>query len=205
MRTPAPPYVALNQNLENTMKAPSFLKLALTSLLLPLAAVAQSGTTTTSTFDPGTPPAPGTLEFTIGGNGAANKDLDNSLGGLNFSIGKYLNSASEIVLRQSVNYTNPNNAGKDWSGSTRIAFDQHILPRGNVRPFVGVNLGGIYGDNVRDTWAGGLEAGAKFYVIPRTFVYAMAEYAWLFRHAKDINNRFDEGQFNWSIGVGFHF
>jgi hypothetical protein len=188
------------------MKKTSYFKIALALALLPLAGWAQ-GTATTSAarFDPGSPPGPGTLEFTIGANGAANKDLDSSFGGLNFSVGQYLNASSLVVVRQSVNYSNPSPGGTNWNGSTRVAFDQHILPRGSVRPFVGANIGGVYGDGVRDTWAGGLEAGAKFYVIPRTFIYAMAEYAWFFRHARDINDRFDEGQFNWSVGVGFHF
>ncbi|MEO6569881.1 MAG: hypothetical protein ABIO94_14050 [Opitutaceae bacterium] len=189
------------------MKPASLIKIGLATVLLPLAAWAQTPATTTSatTFDPGTPPAPGTLEFTIGGNGAANKDLDSSFGGLNFSVGQYLNATSLVVLRQSVNYSNPSPGGKSWGGSTRVAYDVHILPSGAVRPFVGVNLGGIYGDAIRDSWAGGLEGGAKFYVIPRTFVYAMAEYAWLFRRAKDINNQFNDGAFNFSVGVGFHF
>jgi hypothetical protein len=192
----------------NTMNNPlSFLKLSFAAAMLPLAALAQTPMTTSSaTFDPGLPPVQGTREFTFGGNGASNKDLNDSFGGLNFSIGQYLNAASLVAIRQSVNYSNPSPGGRAWNGSTRVAYDHHLLPHGSrVRPFVGVNLGGVYGDGVRDTWAGGLEGGAKFYVIPRTFIYAMAEYAWLFRHAKDINDRFDDGQFNWSVGVGLHF
>ena len=149
--------------------------------------------------------APGAWEFTLGGNGASNRHFDNSLGGLNVSAGYYLREAAEIVLRQSVNYSNPNNGNAAWNGSTRIAFDQHILPRGAVRPFVGVNLGGIYGEGVRDTGAAGLEAGAKFYVMPRTFIYALVEYDWFFRKARDLSDRFDTGEYNWSVGVGFHF
>lgn len=186
------------------MKAPSALSVLLFATLLPLAAVAQTATSGPA-FDPANPPAPGTMEFTIGGGGVSNKDLDDSFGGVNFSVGQYVGIASQLVLRQSINYSNPDVGGDSWVGSTRIAFDQHILARGTVRPFVGVNVGGIYGDGVNDSFAAGLEAGAKFYVIPRTFVYVMGEYAWLFRQAKNLNNRFDDGQFNWSVGVGFHF
>jgi hypothetical protein len=189
------------------MKTPSLLKkIGLAALLVPCAAFAQNTpVVTTNTFDPGTPPAQGTLEFTLGGNGASNKDFDDSFGGINFSVGQYLNPTSLVAIRQTVNYTNPNTGGKDWAGSTRVAYDLHVMPRGRARPFIGANFGGIYGDGVRDSFAAGLETGVKFYVIPRTFVYAMAEYAWLFRQAKDINDRFDDGQFNWSVGVGFHF
>jgi hypothetical protein len=186
------------------MKSFSLIKLGLASLLIPLTALAQ--TTTGSSRSSGDYDAsPGAWEFTFGGNGASNKDFDDSFGGLNVSAGYYLQNASVVVLRQSVNYANPNNAGTAWNGSTRIAFDQHILPRGIVRPFVGLNFGGVYGDSVNDTWAAGLEGGAKFYIVPRTFIYAMAEYDWFFRQARNLTDRFSDGQWNWSIGVGFHF
>ena len=61
--------------------------------------------------------------------------------------------------------------------------------RGPLRPFVGVNVGGVYGDRVSDTFAAGLEAGAKFYVQPRTFVYAMVEYGWFFEDSDDVDDK----------------
>src|SRR3954452_9915289 len=127
------------------MKTSSYLKIVSAIVLLPLAGWAQgtTATTTSSRFAPGAAPAPGTLEFTFGGNGAAHKQLDSSFGGLNFSVGQYLNAASLVVIRQSINYSNPSPGGTDWNGSTRLALDQHILPRGSVRPFVGINLGGV--------------------------------------------------------------
>jgi hypothetical protein len=33
-----------------------------------------------------------------------------------------------------------------WNGSTRLAFDQLIIPRSAWRPFIGLNIGGVYGD-----------------------------------------------------------
>ena len=192
-------------NHKTSMKTKTLFKIGCVALLFPLAATAQTSVSGTPAFDPSDPPAPGTREFTIGANGASNKDMDDSFGGLNFSVGQYLGAASEVVIRQTINYSNPNNGGRQWNGATRVAFDQHLTARGTVRPFVGVNLGGVYGEAVQDTWTAGLEAGAKFYVIPRTFIFAMGEYAWFFRQAKDLNNRFDDGQFNWSVGVGFHF
>ena len=170
-------------------------------LLVPAAALAQT-----------TVPVPGDFarragehEFTLGGGGATNKDFDNSFGGVNFSYGWYTSPTQEWVVRQSVNYSNPNNGPQRWNGSTRVAFDQHFAARGALRPFVGANLGGVYGEGVSDTFAAGLEGGAKFYVQPRTFVYAMAEYGWFFRHARSLDNRFSDGQFNWGVGIGFNF
>lgn len=182
------------------MKARNF-AVYLVAALLPCAVIAQ--TTITTPADPTR--RGGDREFTLGGNGASNKDFDDSFGGVNFSYGWYLNETQEVVLRQSIDYSNPSNGDDSWNGSTRIAFDQHLTPYGALRPFVGVNAGGVYGDAVRDTFAAGLEVGAKYYVQPRTFVYALVEYGWFFRHARDVEDRFDDGQFNWSVGVGFNF
>jgi hypothetical protein len=147
----------------------------------------------------------GDREFTIGGSGASNTDFNDSFGGANLSYGWYTNETQAWVLRQSINYSNPRVGATAWNGSTRIAFDQHLLGRGSMRPFIGANAGRVYGDGVRDTWAAGLEVGAKFYVQTRTFVYTMAEYGWFFKRARDVDNRFRDGQFNWSLGLGFNF
>ena len=45
----------------------------------------------------------------------------------------------------------------------------------------------------------------KFYVTPRSFIYAMANYGWLFRHDEAIAARFSTGLWNWGVGVGFNF
>jgi hypothetical protein len=180
-------------------------------IILPIAAAAQSSA---SDYDRASLTSDqygahaGNNEFTLGGGGTSNKDLNDSLGGLNFSLGHYLTDAHELVIRQSVNYSNPRNASRTWNGSTRLAADQFIISHGALRPFIGVNVGGVYGDNVRDTWAAGLEAGLKYYVQPRTFIEATVEYDWYFRHANSINNvrnSFDTGQWNWGVGIGFNF
>lgn len=196
------------------MKLTPLGRISLIAVLLPLAAFAQS-----------TAPAPGTTaddlsaggnmesfdrqrgdrEFTIGGSGATNKDFDESLGGVSFSYGSYVNEVMAVVLRQSISYSNPNVGGTEWNGSTKVAFDYHLMERDRWRPFVGVNAGRIYGESVRDTWAAGLEGGVKYYVMPRTFIAATIEYGWLFQHSRGVEDRFDDGQWNWSVGVGFNF
>jgi hypothetical protein len=175
------------------------------SLLLAATVAATAQTTVSSPSGDITVRRAGEREFTIGGAGATNKDFDDSFGGVNFSYGWYTSETNEWVIRQSINYSNPSNGGQAWNGATRIAFDYHIAARGALRPFVGVNAGGVYGDRVRETFAAGLETGAKYYVQPRTFIYAMAEYGWFFRRARNVDNSFSDGQFNWSVGVGFNF
>jgi hypothetical protein len=176
-------------------------KIKLTSCLLicllPMAAWAQTVVDPTRQT--------GEREFTLGGGGAANKDFDNTFGGVNFSYGVYINPTLMWAIRQSINYSNPDSGGTQWNGATRLAIDQHLTARGALRPFVGANIGGVYGDAVRDTFAAGLEGGLKYYVQPKTFVYFIAEYGWFFRKARSIDNSFDDGQFNWGVGLGYNF
>ncbi len=165
----------------------SILKISWLAVALPLVALAQAQDQTqvpvpaashAITNDYKYTPSADNLEFTLGGSGVSNKKLDSSAGGVNFSIGQYLNDSLLVSIRQTVNYRNPNTGGTAWDGSTLAAVDEHF-GQSALRPFLGLNFGGIYGDGVKDTWAAGLEGGLKYYVQPRTFLFALAEYEWL--------------------------
>lgn len=188
--------------MQTTMKN-SILTTCLFLVALPLAAVAQTTVTTPGAID--VVRRVGEHEITLGGSGGSNTSFDSSFGGLNFSYGTYFNPTLLGQLRQSVNYSNPDIGGTQWNGSTKLAVQQHLTARGRVRPFVGVNFGRVYGDAVQDTWAAGLEAGAKFYVQSHTFVYVMAEYGWFFERARRIDNSFGDGQLNFGVGIGYNF
>jgi hypothetical protein len=144
-------------------------------------------------------------EFTLGGSGSSNKSLDHSLGGVNFSVGYFTSSTFEIAVRQTVNYSNPAGSnGTQYDGSTFLALDQHF-DMGRFRPFVGLNFGGLYGESTTDTWAAGLEGGLKYYVQPKTFLFALLDYEWTFKNSDAAGDNFDSGAFLWTMGVGFNF
>ncbi len=145
----------------------------------------------------------GDWEFTVGGGGGTNKDFDNSLGGINFSVGYFLSDTLEISARQAASYSNGSAGGASYNGSTFVALDQHF-GTGRVRPFVGLNLGGLYGDTTNDTWAAGIEGGVKVYVLPKTFVFALVNYAWTFNDSTNAKDSFNDGALLWSLGVGFN-
>ena len=146
----------------------------------------------------------GNWEFTLGGSGTSNKDLDNSLGGVNFSVGYFLNDTLEISARQSVSYSNGPGGNAEYDGSTFVSLDQH-LGTSRLRPFLGINFGGLYGDNTTDTFAAGLDGGLKFYVKAQTFLYALVNYEWTFDNSNEVTDHFDDGAFLWSTGIGFNF
>ncbi len=171
------------------------------ALALPVAGSAQS------TVPYGDTPT-GTRELSLGGGGASNNDLDDSFGALNFSYGYFLGPELLLALRQDVSYANPRGGDTSWNGATRLALSHHLgsgSANSTVRPFIGISAGRIYGDNVRDTWAAGLETGAKFYVQQRTFVFLNISYDWLFEDEDDIDDTFGDGRFGWGLGVGFNF
>ncbi|MFT3830803.1 MAG: hypothetical protein QM691_13955 [Opitutaceae bacterium] len=146
----------------------------------------------------------GDWEFTVGGSGVSNNDLDNSLGGVDFSVGRFATDSLLLSVRQSVSYANGSGGDAKWDGSTFLALDQHF-GTGRLQPFAGVNVGGLYGGRTSDTWAAGIEVGVKYYVAPRTFLRALVNYAWTFNDSDAASDNFDNGAFLWSIGAGFNF
>ena len=150
-------------------------------------------------------PIKGVQELTFGGSGGSNNELSDSFGGGSASYGMYFNNEWQGVIRQSLNYRNPSGGATTWDGATRIGADYHITTLGMAMPFFGATFGRIYGTSLRDTWAAGLEAGLKYYVQRKVFVFAMGEYNWLFQRARDVDNNFGDGQIIFTAGIGFNF
>ena len=171
--------------------------IALTALLAaaPLTALAQQNYVG---------PQAGDKEFSLSGSGSSDQNGDNANFGISGDLGYYLTPDLEMGIRQSVNYDNPANSNSDWNGATRGFADYHFLHNA-FRPFVGGSLGGIYGDNVNDSGFAGLEVGAKYYVREKTFVTGRAEYQWFFDSADEADNRFSDGAWAYTVGLGFNF
>ncbi|HLP26680.1 MAG TPA: hypothetical protein VK477_13450, partial [Acidobacteriota bacterium] len=55
-------------------------------------------------------PRRGDRELIIGGSGGADRSLDNSFGGASVSYGYFVNDSLSGILRQSINYANPEDA-----------------------------------------------------------------------------------------------
>lgn len=150
-------------------------------------------------------------ELTLGGGGVNSEDFDGFVARIDGSLGYYFNETWEVSIRQSIAYDdigfNPAGGGSSMDGSTRVALDVHfpLGDRSQWVPFLGANIGFVYGDTVSDTWAAAPEAGLKYYVNSTTFIFAMAEYQFFFDTADDADEAADDGQFLYTIGVGFRF
>ncbi|HEX8911685.1 MAG TPA: outer membrane beta-barrel protein [Humisphaera sp.] len=150
------------------------------------------------------------FELTLGGGAAHGPDLNGFSGNVNASIGYYFTDTLEGSVRQTVQYTDigsTGGGGAAWNGSTRLALDLHF-PLGDRRrivPFIGANIGYVYGESVNDTWEAAPEAGVKVYLDDRTFVFVQAEYQFFFDQNSDASSAFSDGSFVYSIGLGFRF
>jgi hypothetical protein len=140
-------------------------------------------------------PQSGDWEFILSGAGSSDEDFDTNTFGVTFSIGYFFTEALELALRQSVFISS--NGSTDASGTTRVVLDYHF-DLDCWRPFVGGSLGATYGDVPDDTFLGGFEGGAKWYVKPETFIFGMVELLWLF-------DSDDDAQWVYTLGIGFNF
>ena len=148
-------------------------------------------------------PEAGDWEFTLSGAGSNNKEFDAGTANVVGDLGYYLTDDVAAIFRQSVGYSSGNN-GEDWSANSRIALDYHFT-FDDIRPFIGVNIGYIYGDAVDDTWAAGPEVGVKWYVRDGAFIFGRMEYQFFFDSADDVDKNFDDGNFIYALGIGLNF
>jgi outer membrane protein W len=146
-------------------------------------------------------------EITLGLGASHSADLNGFNASGNVSIGYFLTNDLELSVRQTLSYTDISAAGGSaWDGSTRLALDWHFTmgDRGQVRPFIGANIGYVYGDSVSDTWEAAPEAGIKVMVGSNAFIYVMVEYQFFF-NTDSSSDVFSDGQFLYTAGVGFRF
>ncbi len=146
----------------------------------------------------------GDKEITLGGAGSSDKDFDDTVFSVQGSWGQYLSEASLWGVRQTVNARDTEGESVKFDGSTRVFYDYHF-GTGKARPFIGASIGGVYGDRVDETFMAGPEVGFKYWVQDKTFITAMAEYQFLFKSGSDAQDRYDDGVFLYSIGIGFNY
>ncbi|EPL60942.1 hypothetical protein VF687_07335 [Stutzerimonas sp. Brlt_13] len=146
----------------------------------------------------------GDKEITLGGAGSSDKDFDDTVFSVQGSWGQYLSESSLWGVRQTVNARDTEGESVKFDGSTRVFYDYHF-GNGKARPFIGASIGGVYGDRVDETFMAGPEIGFKYWVQDKTFITAMAEYQFLFKSGSDAQDRYDDGVFLYSIGIGFNY
>lgn len=144
-------------------------------------------------------------ELLLTGNGSNDNDFNNGGFNVNAQVGYYFTDQWQVNLRQGFGYSDFGDSS--WTGATRIGVDYHFDMGQDQRwvPFVGAELGYLYGDGTNDTFAAGPEAGLKVYVNDTTFVYGSVLYEFLFDSGDDVDSQLDDGQFVYGLGIGFRW
>ena len=147
-------------------------------------------------------PSEGSHEFALSGTGTSDKDFENGGFGITGNYGYYLDQNWMVGVRQTFSWADSGDS--NWIGSTRGAVDYHF-GTGRWRPFIGANLGFVYGDDVDGTGIVSPEVGLKYYANQTTFIYGMAEYQVFFEDSDDLEANYDDSAFVYTVGVGFNF
>jgi hypothetical protein len=144
-------------------------------------------------------------EFTLGGSGVSDKHWNAVDAGVNASAGYYFTDVIELTARQSASWvdTGPGSGDKFAFGTT-VAIDFHI-PLDVFQPFVGANIGYLYGNGINDTWAAGPEAGVKIYIKSDVFIVVFGEWEVAWHENETFGQALDEGAWFYSVGLGARF
>jgi outer membrane protein W len=150
-------------------------------------------------------------ELTLGGTASHGPDFDGVNAAINASIGYYVtdtaSNALEVGLKQALTFSDAGIGGSNLNAATRVFVDYHFKlgDHGEWQPYIGANIGYVYGDGVKDTGEAGPEAGVKYYVNANTFIQLAVEYEFFFNSDSDASEAFSDGQFVYGLNIGFRF
>lgn len=150
-------------------------------------------------------PEDGDFEFTLGANGNNDNQFDSGGFSLATSLGYFLTDHFEIGARHNMSFFDAEDVDSTFLATTRGFLDFH-LDLDRFQPFIGANIGIRYGDGeIDETGTIAPEGGIKFYALEKVFILAMMEYQWFFNEVSDIDDTADDGQFVYTLGLGFNF
>ena len=163
--------------------------------LLPATVFAQQGSLGFETGD---------REFTLAGTGTSDEDFDNSVFSISLSFGYFFSPYLEGGIRQDYAYFDTAGDDDAYNAATQLFLDYHFdLDR--VQPFMGISIGGVYGDFIKDQFIASPEIGVKVFANPTTFILALVQYQILFEDPDDIDDEFEDGRVFYQLGIGFRF
>lgn len=168
---------------------------ALPVIALSTTAMAESTGMPPYTLDFG--PHAGNWEATLSGTGQSDNDFNDADFGVAGSIGYYFSKNIVVTFKQALNYSG---VGPSDTFNARSVFQAaYQWDLGRWQPYLGLNLGGIYGAVVEDDGVVGPEAGLKYYVNESTFMFGNIAYESL------IGSCCTDGNIPYSVGIGFNF
>ena len=164
-------------------------------LFLSAASYAQSGTMPPYTNDPG--PHAGNWESTLTGTGLSDDSFDAPNFGVTGSLGYYFTKNFLVTFKQGVQLDDA--ADSTLVSGRSIVQAAYQWDFAKWQPYVGMNVGGIYGAGINDEAVFGPEAGLKYYVNESTFLFGNVAYE------VPVDECCKDGIVPYSVGIGFNF
>lgn len=147
----------------------------------------------------------GDRTFSLGGSGSSDNDFDSNNGTVDLELGYFVADSLAVALRQGAGFANVNNGRDDWTGSTRLGLDWFFGDLDRVNPYVGANIGYIYGDGVKEQFIAGPDAGIRFFLNDTTYVSLGVEYQILFEDSDEAGETYDDGRIVYGLSMGLKF
>ena len=167
----------------------------LSLVALSTAATAEPGDMPPYTLDPG--PHAGNWEGTLTGTGQSDNEFDRSNFGVTGSVGHYFTKNFILTFKQGLQYGSKGDANLVNGRSVFQAAYQWDLAR--WQPYLGMNIGAVYGAGIKDDGVIGPEGGIKYFVNESTFLFGSIAYE------ARIGHCCNDGTIPYALGVGFDF
>jgi opacity protein-like surface antigen len=155
-----------------------------------------TGTTGPTTAQAQTPP-PGQAQrftetggFSLGGLYGYGIDDSDHMAGLNLTYDYGLNPGLGLQLEQAAFW----NLGDGIGGRSVAGLNLNLGDGQGFVPYIGGNLGAIYGNGIEDSWVAGPEIGLKLGVLDAKVAYDMP-----------FNKSWDRGTVIGTVGLGLRF
>jgi hypothetical protein len=147
------------------------------------------------TYDPG--PYAGNWESTLTGTGQSANEFDDTNLGFTGSLGYYFTKNFIVTFKQGVQTSDSrDNTLVNGRSVLQAAYQWDFA---KWQPYVGMNVGGVYGAGIRDDAVFGPEGGLKYFVNESTFIFASIAYE------VPIDECCHDGVVPYSLGIGFDF
>lgn len=143
----------------------------------------------------------GAYELRVDGFATNDVNFDNSTGSIGAQLGYFMTDQFEVGVRQDISFADFNESV--FNGATAVFINYHFGdPGAEFQPFIGANLGYIYGDTVNETFLAGPEGGVKYFFGEDWFLFGQIEYQFLFDDAEEADDSLSDGVFNYRLGIG---
>lgn len=145
------------------------------------------------------------LEFILSGSGANEEEFDRGSFSLAASLGYFLTDGFAAGARHNMTFFDSDELDRVFAATTRV-FAEYHLDFDRFQPFLGANIGIRYGnEGIDETGTFAPELGVKFFALENAFILGMAEYQIFFEDADEASDGVDDGQFVYTVGIGFLF